>query len=85
MPKITPNGWKEWRFNRRLYHGQHDLIIGFFYLLLRIFLSRSAMGVIVRNPFFMKVTSASHAREPDLQIVLNDRANIVQETMVRLI
>ena len=60
----------------------HDLTDGFFYLLLRTFLKRTGLGIILRAPFVMKLSPVSPGREPDLQIVLNERKDIIRETMV---
>jgi Uma2 family endonuclease len=60
---------------------KHDLIDGFFYLLLRIFLNRTGLGIVLRSPFVMKITPESSGREPDLQVILKEHAGIIQETM----
>jgi Uma2 family endonuclease len=60
---------------------KHDMIDGFLSHLLRIYLSRTKTGHLLSAPFVMKTSAAAPAREPDLHIVLNERANIIQETM----
>ncbi|MBZ0277490.1 MAG: Uma2 family endonuclease [Anaerolineae bacterium] len=59
----------------------HDSLSGFWYLLMREFLEQTRLGQVFREPFVMRITPESPAREPDLQIVLKDRAGIIQETM----
>jgi Uma2 family endonuclease len=60
---------------------KHDLTDGFLHHLLRIYLSRVRCAKLLHHPFVMKITPKSPAREPDLHIVLNERAHIIQDTM----
>jgi Uma2 family endonuclease len=60
---------------------KHDLMQQFLVILLRAYLKRTRLGQLLTAPFVMKVGPESSAREPDLHIVLNERANIIQETM----
>jgi Uma2 family endonuclease len=61
---------------------EHDAIDGFLYRLLTQYLDETGEALIRRQPFVMKVSPTSPAREPDLQIVLQERASIIQRTMV---
>lgn len=60
---------------------KHDLLSQFFILLLRLYLYKTKVGQLMKEPFVMKISPKSSAREPDLHIVLNERANIIQDTM----
>lgn len=60
---------------------RHDILTQFFILLLRNFLKRTGLGQVMVAPFVMKIAPESSAREPDLHIVLNERAGIIQDTM----
>ncbi|MBZ0277489.1 MAG: Uma2 family endonuclease, partial [Anaerolineae bacterium] len=60
---------------------KHDVLDGFLYVLLRLFLNRTGTGTVIRQPFVMKITPESPAREPDLQVILKGRTEIIQETM----
>jgi Uma2 family endonuclease len=60
---------------------KHDLMQQFLVILLRTYLKRTRLGLLMTAPFVMKINAESPAREPDLHIVLNDRANIIQDTM----
>lgn len=59
----------------------HDSLSGFWYLLMREFLEQTHLGQVFREPFVMRITPDSPAREPDLQIVLKEHTGIIQETM----
>lgn len=61
----------------------HVKISRFLIVLLSEFLKRTGMGQLLFSPFVMKIKPDSSAREPDLQIVLNEHASIIQETMVK--
>jgi Uma2 family endonuclease len=60
---------------------EHDLMTQFLIHLLRVFLAETRIGLLMTAPFVMKITPKSPAREPDLHIVLKERAEIVQRTM----
>jgi len=60
---------------------EHDLLDGFLYHLLRVYLSRTKIGKLMRAPFVMRVTPDKPGREPDLHLVLNDRAEIIHDTI----
>jgi Uma2 family endonuclease len=59
----------------------HDSLFQFLIRLLNAFLEETNLGVLKVAPFVMKITPDSPAREPDLQIVLNERAGIIQDTL----
>jgi len=60
---------------------EHNQLDGFFYHMLRIFLSRSRMGRVLRSPFVMRLSPDAPAREPDLQVILNENLPIIQPTL----
>lgn len=60
---------------------KHDELDGFLYMLLRFFLNRTQLGVLLRQPFVMRASPDSPSREPDLHIVLNGRSSIIKDTM----
>lgn len=60
---------------------EHDLLDGFLYHLLRVFLSRTKAAKLMRAPFVMRVRPDAPGREPDLHLVLSDRAEIIRDTM----
>jgi Uma2 family endonuclease len=60
---------------------EHDELDGFLYRLLSDYLDETGEAIMRRHPFVMKITPQSPAREPDLHIVLKDRAHILQRTM----
>ena len=60
---------------------EHDDLFQFLILLLRIYMSETDEGLIRVAPFVMRISPLSPAREPDLQIVVKERADIVQRTM----
>jgi Uma2 family endonuclease len=60
---------------------EHDSLFQFFILLLRSYMDETDEGLLRVAPFVMKITPTSPGREPDLQIVLKARADIVQRTM----
>ncbi len=60
---------------------EHDLLDGFLYRLLSSYFDETGEGLLMRAPFVMKIMPNSPAREPDLHVVLKERADIVQRTM----
>jgi Uma2 family endonuclease len=60
----------------------HDGLFRFFIILLEFFLDQTGLGIVRSAPFVMKIRPGAPGREPDLQIVLKERSEIVQETMV---
>ncbi|MEO8607810.1 MAG: Uma2 family endonuclease [Chloroflexota bacterium] len=60
----------------------HDGLFQFLILLLQIYMGDTDEGLIRVAPFVMKITPASPAREPDLQIILKSREAIVHRTMI---
>ncbi len=60
---------------------EHNNLDGFLFHLLRIFLSRTKIGRVLRQPFVMRIKPGSPGREPDIHVVLNDRVQIIQDTM----
>lgn len=60
---------------------EHDLLDGFLYHLLRVYLSRTKVARLMRAPFVMRLKPDMPGREPDLHLVLNDRAEIIHDTM----
>jgi Uma2 family endonuclease len=60
---------------------EHDAIDGFLYRLLTQYLDETGEALIRRQPFVMKATPTSPAREPDLHLIRKERAGIVQRTM----
>jgi Uma2 family endonuclease len=60
---------------------EHDSLFQFLVLLLRIFLDETQLGVLKVAPFVMRIFPDKPGREPDLHIVLKDRAHILQRTM----
>ncbi len=59
----------------------HDLLDGFLYHLLRAYLSQTKAARLLRAPFVMRVRPDVPGREPDMHLVLNERAAMIQETM----
>jgi Uma2 family endonuclease len=59
----------------------HIKLSRLFIILLGEYFKRTKTGQLLFAPFVMKITPDSPGREPDLHIVLNERAAIVQETM----
>jgi Uma2 family endonuclease len=59
----------------------HDRLTRFFVRLLGLYLYRTKAGVYMAAPFVMKVRPDLPGREPDLQIVLADRTDIIKDTM----
>lgn len=59
----------------------HDLLDGFLYHLLRVYLSQTKAARLLRAPFVMRVRPDAPGREPDMHLVLNERAAMIQETM----
>jgi len=60
---------------------KHDVLFQFLIHLLRVYCNRTKAGLLMTAPFVMRITPTSGAREPDLHIVLTERAAIVGETM----
>jgi Uma2 family endonuclease len=61
--------------------AKHDTLFQFLIILLRAYLRKTQTGTLKVAPFVMKITPESPAREPDLHIVLKERAGIIQDTM----
>src|SRR5262245_28328775 len=59
----------------------HDVLFQFLIRLLSVFLEETNLGQLMTAPFVMRVKPTAAAREPDLHIVLAERAAIVQGTM----
>jgi len=60
---------------------EHDGLFQFIIRLLRDYLDETDEGILRVAPFVMKITPSSPAREPDLQIILKERTDIVERTM----
>jgi Uma2 family endonuclease len=61
---------------------EHDSIFQFLIRLLRDYLDETGEAILHTAPFVMKIIPGAPGREPDLQIIVKERANIVHETMV---
>ena len=61
---------------------KHDILFQFLVVLLRHYLKRTQVGQLMVEPFVMRLKPGTPGHEPDLQIVLNEHADIIQETMV---
>ncbi|MBI5670016.1 MAG: Uma2 family endonuclease [Chloroflexi bacterium] len=59
----------------------HDSLDGFLFVLLKFYLEETDEAVIRRHPFVMRIKPGSPGREPDIHIVLKERAHILQRTL----
>src|SRR5262249_33559049 len=60
---------------------KHDALFQFLIHFLRVYLNATKAGLLMAAPFVMRVKPKSSAREPDLHIVLAERAAIVHDTI----
>ena len=58
----------------------HDFLSGYLYIFLTTYFRFRPIGVVMREPFLMRVDSAGVKREPDLQIILNDNPGEFTDT-----
>jgi Uma2 family endonuclease len=60
---------------------KHDMLFQFLIQLFRVYLDATKAGLLMTAPFVMRVKPKSSGREPDLHIVLAERAAIVHDTI----
>jgi Uma2 family endonuclease len=59
----------------------HDSLSQFFVILLRHFLRQTGLGTLRAAPMVMRMQPDASGREPDLHIVLSERAAILKDTL----
>jgi Uma2 family endonuclease len=61
--------------------GKHDIFSEFLMTLLKFYLEETKVGIMRHDPFVMRVKKGLPGREPDIQIILKNRAHIVKDTL----
>ncbi len=61
---------------------QHDQLGHFLRTLLEVYLDATTGGLVFQDPVVMKASADLPGRQPDIQVILPDRAHYVQENQV---
>lgn len=59
---------------------EHQNIVSFLVTILRIYIEKNDLGIIVASPFAMRLEEQKRGREPDLLFVTKERAHLIEKT-----
>jgi Uma2 family endonuclease len=63
--------------------SKHDSFHEFLLFLLKLYLHKTGVGIMRHDPFVMRPKPGMPGREPDIHIVLKERAHIVKDTITQ--